>query len=212
MSSRLKRREPEKLEIVPPTLGICSDTMHCQRCKDKNFLITCKCGCGGILRLHDNEDRERCWLVGHCNRKGGRWSADRWAVRRPDHPQADKNGYVLRSRLVYEESHNCCLLPWALIHHRDKNPLNDVWYNLLAVWRGQHNTIHLKGTTKYDHTSRSCIDCGSKTTHIDRTRKTAHWYALGDGKYRCNRCYLERYRVINKCYTSHIPLDYSVSA
>src|SRR5215469_14124966 len=33
------------------------------------------------------------------------------------HPAANKAGYVREHRLVVEDQWNCCLLPWAEVHH-----------------------------------------------------------------------------------------------
>lgn len=36
-----------------------------------------------------------------------------------NHPRANKyTGYVREHILAYEKFHNCCVLPWAVIHHK----------------------------------------------------------------------------------------------
>lgn len=83
---------------------------------------------------------------------------------KPNHRFRDKNGYVFTHRLVYDDSHNCCLLPWVDIHHKDENPLNNNWYNLQPMMRGDHGRQH---NTKYSDDHR-CVQCGSSRTFIRR--------------------------------------------
>jgi hypothetical protein len=167
--------------------------VHCQRCKDKNFLIACADGCGQVCRLRDKNGEIRSYVYGHnSNVKGWFKRGDgHIAIIMPEHPQADKKGYVIRSRAVYEESRDCCLLPYPLVvvHHRDRNPLNDVWYNLKAMWNKQHSAMHNKrrdrsySTVATRDPNRSCMECGSKTT-------SSHWYRVQGqkGRWRCRKC------------------------
>ena len=117
--------------------------MYCQRCKDKNYLIDCACGCGGIRALRTKWGDICTSLIGHRKRsdEGTEFYNkvhNRYYVKKPNHPRADASGRVRRAWIVYEESHNCCLLPGVNVHHRDGDETNDVWYNLEALWRWQH--------------------------------------------------------------------------
>ena len=46
-------------------------------------------------------------------------------------------------RKIYEEFHNCCLLPYIEIHHIDGNHQNNNIENLMAVTSQEHYNIHL---------------------------------------------------------------------
>jgi hypothetical protein len=63
-------------------------------------------------------------------------------IRDPHHPQANKHGYVPEHRSVYEDSRKCCLLCKAVVHHRDRDKTNNVWYNLMAMLPYEHSKIH----------------------------------------------------------------------
>jgi hypothetical protein len=116
-------------------------------------------------------------------------------IRRPDHPFADSKGYVFEHRLVYEESHNCYLLPWVHIHHKDGNRLNNVWYNLQPLTGGQHLRLELTGKWKVDMSGRICFACGSDKTRIQKRNNSnrPNW-CFHNGKPLCNKCYMKLWR------------------
>ena len=41
-------------------------------------------------------------------------------IRMKDHRLADNQGYVRIHRLIWEEYHKACLLPWSDVHHINK--------------------------------------------------------------------------------------------
>jgi transposase-like protein len=101
-------------------------------------------------------------------------------VKKQEHPQADKNGYVLEHRLVYEDSRNCCIVPKLLghrilVHHRDRNKANNVWYNLMLVIEYEHSRMH--NPRYFDALCR----CGSKNVHGRRRRD-------GNEHFKCSDC------------------------
>ena len=64
-------------------------------------------------------------------------------LRRPTHPFALKNGYVLESRIVAESILNRFLKPTEIIHHIDENKQNDAPSNLyLFESKSVHNRYH----------------------------------------------------------------------
>ena len=55
-------------------------------------------------------------------------------------------------RLIFEDYHKCTLLPWAVIHHRDGNKLNNRYSNLELISRGEHNISHKLNIKHSDET------------------------------------------------------------
>lgn len=78
--------------------------------------------------------------------KGGKRKDGRTTFYLPKHRLANKSGYVLRYRLVYEENFGP-IPPGYEIHHIDGNPSNDDPSNLEAMPKGKH-TSHHKGVLK----------------------------------------------------------------
>ena len=63
----------------------------------------------------------------------------------PSHPHATKAGYVLEHRLTMEEKLGRYLRPGEVVHHRDKNKLNNNPANLILYAR---NADHLRQELK----------------------------------------------------------------
>lgn len=132
--------------------------------------IYCECKCGFTRSKYDDRGRIRTRIKGHSfrgkqhseksiermsivkrgenhnNWKGGRLTTSQGYIMRhkPDHLFHDKNGYVAEHRLVYEEYHKCCLLPWTDIHHIDNNQSNNIISNLKPLSRSNHTSEHMK--------------------------------------------------------------------
>ena len=73
--------------------------------------------------------------------KGGRFlhQGKYWLVLRPDHPHADRHGYVREHRLVMEKQLGRFLRPGEVVHHRDGNGQNNAPENLeLFASNGEH--------------------------------------------------------------------------
>ena len=65
------------------------------------------------------------------------------AVRMPNHPRADANGWVLHHIVIAEIMHDAPLPPHVLVHHMDGSRDNNSVYNLYLVnGHGEHNRIH----------------------------------------------------------------------
>src|SRR6185436_373011 len=84
-------------------------------------------------------------------------------VKKPDHHFALANGYVYEHRLVYEEYHKCCLLPWVDIHHRNSKRLDNRIENLEAISHSDHIGL----THRKDMSYRKCFLCGSNKTRLN---------------------------------------------
>jgi hypothetical protein len=91
------------------------------------------------MSLHRSGENHGMW-------KGGRYQLTKgyYVIWKPEHHFANKDGYVLEHRLVWEEYHKVILLPWADVHHLDGNKTNNVIENLEAMMHGHHSTLTQK--------------------------------------------------------------------
>lgn len=140
------------------------------------------------------------------NWKGGRYiKAGYWLVR-----DSSAGAYVQEHRLVWEETHKACLLPWGHVHHIDGNKQNNDPQNLLGMSHSQHLTLERTGKRHTEETKRKmslsatrdmsqrrCADCESATTQ--NTHGRPNWYRCptGDG-FLCRVCYKRQRRRTSK--------------
>ncbi len=83
----------------------------------------------------------RCWRA--ISRAKGYWTKDGYfMVKSPDHPRANKQGYVHRSWLVMEEKLGRLLQPTEIAHHKNEIPDDDRPENLEVRTRGGHTRHH----------------------------------------------------------------------
>jgi hypothetical protein len=115
----------------------------------------CRCGCGGPVRPRACSTRRspqwNVFLKGHIL-KGANHYAYRGGVytgkggyiylRRPDHPNANPNGYVKRSRLVAEEAIGRQLSPGEVVHHKNGIKDDDRPEHLQVLDRMAHHRLH----------------------------------------------------------------------
>lgn len=84
-----------------------------------------------------------------------------WYVRKPDHPNATKSGYVAEHIVVASEKIGRPLEPGECVHHIDRNKQNNSPDNLAICTRSQHRKYHIdleaiaielyrKGLVKFD--------------------------------------------------------------
>jgi hypothetical protein len=132
--------------------------------KDKNF---CRCGCGSeipfrsksrgeLMRFKHGHNRPFGKLSDNPSWKGGirKHSGGYIRIYKPDHHYA-VDGYVREHRLVWEEYNNAILLPWADVHHKDKNTSNNKIENLEAMMNYQHMSITNIGRSRTIDLSRN---------------------------------------------------------
>lgn len=156
---------------------------NCNRCKDRNFLIQCKCGrCEDIISSRDERGRKVNYKrFHHANWKGGRYKYDNyWFIRLPNYFSSYANGYTLEHVYIFQEHYKCCMLPWGDIHHIDGNTDNNQIFNLKAMMKKDHTILH---KTK-DKSDRKCFYCNDVVTN--------HWRKLNDD-WICHRCYMREY-------------------
>ena len=109
----------------------------------------CECGCGNHAPLARQTDTARGYvkgapvrfIYGHNISNGGR-AMDRGYVllRRPDHPSANRHGYVREYRLLAEAALGCELPPGAVVHHANGSKADNRNRNLVVC---ENNTYHL---------------------------------------------------------------------
>ena len=63
-------------------------------------------------------------------------------IRCLQHPHAQRSGYVLRSRLVWELTYGHFLPPWFVVHHVNGDPTDDRPANLWALLPKEHARLH----------------------------------------------------------------------
>ena len=118
------------------------------------------CVCGGEVKRRNYSlppEETRCRsCIGRANsmmrsRKniGKKWpnqtsNCGYFYVRKPEHPNADVNGYVKRANLVWEETNNELMPDGYILHHKDMNRQNDGIENLQLVTPSEHARIHVK--------------------------------------------------------------------
>jgi len=154
--------------------------------------IYCACGCGESLSKYDKYRRPRRFIYGHHVRlqNNPSWKNGRYIE------QYKKCGNTRKHRLIYEEFHKCCLLPWIVVHHKNGIKDDNRIENLEATTHKKHASHH---HPKQDFSNRFCFKCGSNTTTKGKCRNMSYWYRnpKNSNTYLCNKCFL-KYRRLNK--------------
>ncbi len=101
------------------------------------------------------------------------WPKGYVGVRRPNHPMADRWGFVAEHRLVVEAAIGKPLRRSASVHHVDENRANNVGGNLLACdSEAYHKLIHKRLRAMAacgDPSAPRCRGCKSYHPRSDRT-------------------------------------------
>lgn len=165
---------------------------------DDNIKL-CECGCGQPTKLfrnkynkfingHVNKNKKINWPKksnNHWNWKGGIKTIENYFyIKKPEHPKSSKDGYFAQHRLVYEEHHKCCLLPWIEIHHINSNRKDNRIENLQPMAKSEHMKIH--NPVHYPD-KRYCSLCNSIKTSLKKNGRPC-WYRYENG-YTCKKCY-----------------------
>ena len=62
----------------------------------------------------------------------------------PDHPNATKDGFVMKHTLVMEQAIGRCLLPGEVVHHVNRVRNDNRLENLMLMTISEHNSLHAK--------------------------------------------------------------------
>jgi hypothetical protein len=104
--------------------------------------MKCECGCGGEARrqfVHGHNQRG----AGNHRWKGGTFTEAGYVyLWRPQHPQADKMGYVHRARIIAEGKCGRLLMPDEVAHHLNGIKNDDAPANIVVMTRSEHQTLH----------------------------------------------------------------------
>jgi len=125
------------------------------------------------------------------NWKGGtrRMEAGRIRIHKPEHPRADKKGYVLRSVLTVEKAVGKSISKNSIIHHANEDPTDDTNENLVACDGIAYHALLHQRKRSYDacgHAGwRHCWIC-KQYDDPDNLKKegTGHHHPLCNKKYR----------------------------
>jgi hypothetical protein len=172
----------------------------CKNCYGKNFIVQCKCGCKLTKPLYNNSYEEGYYIKNHNVRGKNHHMYNGYTIihhgyrytKAPQHRSADRHGYVLEHRLVWELFNKACLLPWADVHHIDHNTLNNDISNLKAMTNSQHTILH----NKLNMNRRFCLFCHSNKTGI-RVTGRPQWMSYNNGNI-CSYCYNKILRLRKK--------------
>ena len=172
--------------------------------QDRAPKIPCGCGCGELIPSITRRGYPAKFKNGHGQRgelhsnwKGGRYKDRRgyWLIWKPDHPFADRKGYVPEHRWVYEQYYNVCLLPCIEIHHIEPvtpEYCNNDITNLLPVTKAEHRVI--EQTVDMSDWRCSYPDCKDPTNPYSRSdRKGRQKWNYIEGERVCGKCYLRWY-------------------
>jgi len=125
----------------------------------KPIAVQCSCGCGQTI-YRDKYMLKRFpkpYVSGHqfrgelnTNWNNGQYITSKRLVylKKPEHPNSDKRGYIRRSVFVMSQQLNRPIKDNELVHHINGNPSDDSIENLVIISRQKHASIHHKGLIK----------------------------------------------------------------
>ena len=175
----------------------------------------CDCECGeeitirstdGYLKRfkHHHHTRGKHAKIGEkgLNWKGGIFPDSRGylLMYKPDHPNADKKGYVYIHRWVMSEFLGRPLLDGEEVHHKDGNIKNHDISNLQLLSNSEHSSLTNKDRERKlkDMSDRFCSECGGLPNFNSKGRPKWMNHPFNKAVHICNRCYMKIWHKLNK--------------
>ena len=145
--------------VVPNRLSValyCSRTCHAAAqtgiTHTDPIVGTCEvCGSEYVVKPYRASNRRfcslRCYGVAQqgtikASASGRTVSRGYVYLKRPDHPAANKYGYVAEHRLVAEAHLGRYLTPKEIVHHKDGDTSRNEWDNLEVMTQSEHARLH----------------------------------------------------------------------
>ena len=160
----------------------------------------CECNCGELIPFLRSDYKPARYKLGHYlktvdqsgmkhhNYKNGMYDDNNGYVRllAPNYISSYDDGYCLIHVYVFQEYHQCCMLPWGDVHHIDGDKKHNMSYNLMGMMHDEHARL----TNTVDTSCRRCrnLDCPCPNgIYYDKNGKD-RWGSDGDG-WLCTVCY-----------------------
>lgn len=124
-----------------------------------SYRPVCACGCGELVKWNQHKSHWRRFLNGHnlkfiqikgdgnpswrggtCINHGGYKLVSAWW-----HPRHNKDGYIAEHILIAESKIGRLLEDDEVVHHIDRDKLNNSPENLLVMTNSEHISLHHKG-------------------------------------------------------------------
>ena len=111
---------------------------------DQQSTTLCECGCGQPTRIRIGRPKNRFILKhsSHASLKYEKVKKDRVLVYQPEHPCADRCGYIFRARLVGEGLIGRPLLSTEDAHHVNRIKDDDRPENIQVLTHSEHMRLH----------------------------------------------------------------------
>ncbi len=142
--------------------------------------VNCACGCGEKLDKYDNRGRERRFIFTHNTRgknhpqwKGGRVShTDGYIyLKKPNHPNSGKNGYVFEHRFIMSEHLGRPLSDKEVVHHINERKGDNRIENLKVLKNGAHTSYHNNKRQTDNSLTKNCQRCNEKYSTYNEKSK-----------------------------------------
>lgn len=106
----------------------------------------CECGCGILIPCINKRYEFSRFVLGH--NIIGKQDKDHPMYKHGRYKERYKhvriNGKQIRTHIhVFQQYHQCCMLPWGDIHHINENKLDNRIENLQGMMHGKHSSIHM---------------------------------------------------------------------
>lgn len=155
----------------------------------------CECDCGKLIKIVTERGNIRRFETNHDKRgenhhkynNGISNHREYIIIYKPDHPNAQKSGWIPEHRYIMSQFIGRSLEPNEEVHHINGNEKDNRIENLQLVTSSEHTIIH----NSMNMDNRVCLLCGitqKERIGINKRRWTKHKNGII-----CNRCYLKLY-------------------